>query len=280
LLALLWGSSYAQLKIALATLPPVTLMAYRTVLATLILCAILRVKGERIPFDAANTRNLIVQSLLNVTLPWLMLAWGQQFLPSALAGVLNSTSPLFVVLLLLALPSQASPSMRKIIGALIGLGGVVFIVGVESLRGLGDQFWPQVAVVLGAVFYAFAALNGKTIANLSPSVTAAGTLFWGAIMLVPLSLIVDKPWTLSPSAASVTAATTLAIFCTCVAFTLYFRLMQTLGAAGVASQSYLRVGVSVMIGVLLMGERISPTMWVGLFAAVLGVVMINMSSTK
>ena len=129
--------------------------------------------------------------------------------------------------------------------------------------------------MFGAFLYGCAALNGKRLAHLSALVTATGTMLWAVLTLVPLSLMLEQPWTIRPTFASIAAAATLAIFCTGVALTIYFRLMKTLGAMGVASQSYLRSGVSVLLGLFVLGEQLSGTVLLGLVVTIVGVAMIN-----
>ena len=277
-LAGLWGSSYLLIKVALATIPPVTLMAIRVTLAALFLLLIMRIQNEKLPTDRRTWRDLFVQSLLNSSVAWLVLAWGQQFVPSGMAGVLNSTSPLFVFLIT-ALASRgtsgATHSWLKIAGVVLGFVGVLLVVGMDSLRGLGQQTLAQAAVLFGAFLYACAALNGKRLAHLSPLVTATGTILWASVSLVPLSLLLDHAWTLTPSRSSLFAAATLAILCTGIALIIYFRLMHTLGAMGVASQSYLRAGLSVLLGLVVLGEQLSATVLIGLVVTIVGVVLIN-----
>ncbi len=280
LLAGLWGSSYLLIKVALGSIPPITLMAIRVVIAACFLAAVMRLRREHLPTDARTWRNLFVQSLLNSSVAWLVLAWGQQHVPSGVAGVLNSTSPLFVFLLTAFSfngQSGASRSLPKVAGVALGFAGVLLVVGFDSLRGIGfgHQALAQAAVLFGAFLYACAALNGKRLSHLSPLVTATGTMVWAAISLVPLSLLVDQPWALRPSLASLSAAAALAIFGTGIALIIYFRLIKTLGAMGVASQSYLRAGVSVLLGLIVLGEQLSATVVIGLAITIVGVALIN-----
>ena len=282
-LAGLWGSSYLLIKVALATIPPITLMAFRVTLAAMFLLIVMRIRNESLPRDKHSWRALFVQSLLNSSVAWLVLAWGAQYVPSGMAGVLNSTSPLFVFLLTGLSPRSApdaTNSPLKIIGVVLGFVGVLLVVGVDSLRALGQQTLAQAAVLFGAFLYACAALNGKRLAHLSPLVTATGTMLWAAISLVPLSLMLEQPWTLTPSSASLSAAATLAILCTGIALVIYFRLMHTLGAMGVASQSYLRAGVSVLLGLIVLGEQLSATVLIGLTVTIIGVALINWPARK
>jgi drug/metabolite transporter (DMT)-like permease len=105
-------------------------------------------------------------------------------------------------------------------------------------------------------------------------------MLWASACLVPLSLALDQPWTLRPSAASLAAALVLALPCTGVALLVYFRLIRTLGSMGVASQSYLRAGVGVLFGVLVLGERITPLVGLGLAVSILGVMAINLPAAR
>lgn len=280
LLALLWGASYLLIELALESLPPVTLIASRVTIAALLLLAVAAWRGERLPRDPATWRLLLLQSFFNATAAWTLLAWGQQHIDSGLAGVLNSTSPVFVFFITLLVTRHEALNLRKVAGALLGIAGVVLIIGVDVLAGLGQQVAAQCAVLLGAVLYACAAVNGKRFAHLPPTVTAAAVMLCATAVLVPAAVIVDRPWTLQPTAVSLLAATVLAVFCTAAALLLYFRLVRTLGSMGVASQAYLRAGVSVVLGIVILGEVFRPVIGLGLLAVILGVAAINMPKTR
>lgn len=280
LLALLWGSSYLLIKIAVLTIPPVTLIAMRVAIAAVFLSAVMIGTGERLPKDWRTWRMLLVQAVLNSIGAWTVLAWGQQYVDSGLASVLNSTSPVFVYFITVLFTRHEPAGGLKLLGACLGVAGVVLIVGTDVLRGLGQQVAAQLAVVLGALLYAGAAIYGKRFSHLTPTVAAAGTMIWATACLVPLSLAIDQPWTLQPSALSLLAAIVLGVLCTGAALLIYFRLVKTLGSMGVASQSYLRAGVGVLLGVIVLGEQITPVVGIGLAAAVLGVVAINLPRGK
>ena len=276
LLALLWGSSYLLIKVALEGLPPVSLIALRVSLAAVVLLAVVALRGQHLPRDAGTWGQLMVQSFLNATGAWLLLAWGQQYVDSGLAGVLNSTSPVFVFFITLLITRHEALSWRKLAGALLGVVGVTLIIGVDVLAGLGQQVMGQLAALAGALLYACAAVNGKRFAQLPATVTAASVLLCATAVVVPAAVIVDRPWTLQPSLLSLAAAAALAVFCTAAALLLYFRLVQTLGSMGVASQAYLRAGVSVLLGIVILGEAFSPVIGLGLLAVILGVAAINL----
>ena len=211
LLALLWGSSYVLIKVAVETIPPVTLIAGRVTLAAAFLIAVMGFSGERLPRDARTWRMLFVQAVLNSIGAWTVLAWGQQYVDSGLASVLNSTSPIFVFFITLFVTRHEATGGIRLLGACLGVLGVTLIVGTDVLNGLGQQVVAQLAVLLGAVLYAGAAIYGKRFSHLAPTVTAAGTMIWASACLVPLSLATEQPWTLRPSALSLTAAAVLAV---------------------------------------------------------------------
>lgn len=125
--------------------------------------------------------------------------------------------------------------------------------------------------------YAGAAIFGRNFKGLSPMVPAAGSLACGAAVLLPASLVVDRPWTLQPSTGSILALVALSVFSTALAFVIYFRLIRTLGPVGTTAQAYLRVPVGVAIGVAFLGERLSPTAWAGLALVVVGVAAVTVS---
>jgi drug/metabolite transporter (DMT)-like permease len=225
-------------------------------------------------------RQLFIQAFLNSIGAWTILAWGQQFVDAGLASVLNSTSPIFVFMFTALVTKHEAVPARQILGALLGISGVILIVGVDALTGLGSQVAGQLACLAGAILYAGAAIYGKRFGSLGALATAAATMLLASVVLVPVALIVEQPWLLTPSLKSIVATLVLSIFCTGVALLIYFRLIQTLGSMGVASQAYLRAGVGVVLGMALLGERLTVSVSVGLAAAMAGVFLINWPTGK
>jgi drug/metabolite transporter (DMT)-like permease len=279
-LATLWGASYTFIKIGVATIPPITLIAARTMIAGMLLLMIMRARGLRLPSDAATWRRFLFQAGLNSVIPWTLLAWGERSLDAGLATILNSTSPIFTFFLTLAITRHEALSARKLLGVVVGMAGICLIVGVEAFRGLGEQLAAQIVTVLAAVCYAGAAVFGRGFKGLDPMAPAAGSLLCGAAILIPLSLVVDRPWTLAPSGSSILALSGLAVFSTALAFVIYFRLIQTLGSVGTTAQAYLRVPLGVALGVLFLGETLTSTAWIGLGCVVIGVAAMTIPARK
>jgi len=271
LLATLWGGSYTFIKFGVATIPPITLIAGRTSIAGALLLVIMYWRGIGLPRDAAIWARFLFQACLNSVVPWTLIAWGESSVDAGLATILNSTSPIFTFFLTLAVASQEAPSLRKLFGVAAGMAGICLIVGVQAFNGLGEQLAAQIAIVVATICYAGAAVFSRGFKGLDPMAPAAGSLLCGAAILIPVGIVVERPWTLAPSTTSLPALLGLAVFSTAFALVIYFRLIQTLGSVGTTAQSYLRVPIGVALGVLLLGESLSPTAWVGLGCVVAGV---------
>lgn len=270
-LAGLWGASYSFIKVGVASIPPVTLIAGRTLIAGALLSAVLRARGVALPRDLATWRRFAIQAGLNSVVPFTMIAWAEQRVDAGLAVILNSTAPIFVFLLTALITRHEPATGRKLFGVAAGLVGISLIVGVGAFTSLGDALSAQLAIVAATVCYAGAAIFGRGFRKLDPMLPAAGSLLSGALVLVPLSLVVDRPWTLTPSSDSLLALLGLSVFSTALALVIYFRLVATLGSVGATAQAYLRVPVGVAIGVMWLGERLPPTAWAGLACVIAGV---------
>ncbi|MER9924048.1 EamA family transporter [Mesorhizobium sp. M0048] len=279
-LALLWGASYSFIKIGVATIPPVTLIAARTLVAGGILFAWIRWRGLALPGDAASWRRFAFQACLNSVVPFTLIAWAERSLDAGLATILNATSPIFTFLLTALITRHEPATMRKLFGVAAGIAGICLVVGAPALGGLGQQILPQLAVVAATICYAGAAVFGRGFRGLDPMVPAAGSMLCGAAMLIPLSLAFDRPWTLAPSTASVLALLGLSVFSTALAFSIYFRLLHSLGSVGTTSQAYLRVPIGVAIGAVFLGESLGPSAWWGMALVVVGVAAMTIPQAK
>lgn len=279
-LATLWGGSYSFIKVGVETIPPVTLIAARTLLAGAILLGVLCWRGLRLPRDGATWRLFLVQACLNSVVPFTLIAWAERSVEAGLATILSSTSPIFVVVLGLLAGTGERLSLLKLAGIASGLAGTLLIVGTEAMAGFGADLAAQLALVAASLCYGGAALFGRHFKGLDPIMPAAGSLLCGAALLIPLSLAVDRPWTLAPSGASIQALLALSVASTALAFVIYFRLIARLGSVATTSVAYLRVPTGVLIGMVVLGESLAPTAWAGLVLIVGGVLAMTMPARK
>ena len=271
LLATLWGAAYTLVKIGVETIPPLTFISGRTLIAGGILLVIMALRGIALPRDPAVWKRFMIQACLNSVVPFTLIAYAETHVGAGLATILGSNAPIFAFLLALLFVRHERPTLRQSFGVAAGLAGICLVVGVDALNGLGQDVLAQLALVLSAVMFGAAALFGRNFNGLDPMVPAAGSMICGAVMLTPLSLIIDRPWTLTPSVTSIAALIALAVFSTALAFVIYFRLIQTLGSVGTTAQAYLRVPLGVGLGVVVLGETLSPTVWIGLVCVVVGI---------
>ena len=270
-LATLWGGSYTFIKLGVATIPPVTLIAARTAVAGLLLVIVMWARGISMHMDAANWQRFAFQAVLNSVVPWTLIAWAERHVDAALATILNSAGPIFTFLLTAIVTRHETTTPRKLFGVVAGMAGILLIVGVDAFHEIGSGLVAEAAIVAATICYACAAIFGRSFKGLDPMAPAAGSLLAGAAVLIPAALIVEQPWTLSPSLASVLALLALATFSTGAAFAIYFRLIQSLGSVGTTAQAYLRVPIGVAISVAFLGETLARTAWIGLACVVLGV---------
>ncbi|NTJ67011.1 EamA family transporter [Agrobacterium rhizogenes] len=279
-LATCWGASYTFIRVGVATIPPITLIAARTLIAGFVLLAIIRWRGLSLPRDAATWKRFLIQSCLNSAIPFTLIAWAEQTVDAGLATILNSTTPIFAFLIAAFLLRSEPLTGRKLFGVIVGMAGICLVIGLDALHGMGRQLLPQLAVVTASICYACAALFGRNFKGLDPMMPAAGSLLCGAALLIPASLVFEHPWQIAPSTASILALLGLSVVSTALAFSIYFRLIQTLGSVGTTAQAYLRVPIGVGIGVAFLGEPLSPTATIGLVCVVAGVMAMTIAPRK
>jgi drug/metabolite transporter (DMT)-like permease len=279
LLGLLWGMPYALTKIALTTIPPVTLVAARVLLAAAVLWVIVLFMGCKMPKRRDFVARLFIQGCVACVIPYTLIAFGQQSVDSALAGILNSTTPLFVCLISFVWTRHEPLTVARLFGVTLGLGGVVMIAGATALVGLGREMAGQLAIILATLSSAASAIHGRRFAAVAPEIAAAGTLTSAAVVLVPLSFFMETPLNFAPSAASLAALLANAVVATALGFVVYFHLIRTIGSMGTASVGYLKPAVGVLIGCALMGESLTWTAAGGLIAILIGVAAINQNDS-
>src|SRR5216683_2263481 len=270
-LATLWGASYTFIRLGVATIPPVTLIAARTLIGGTLLLAMLAARGIAMPRDMATWRRFMFQALLNSVVPFTLIAWAEKTVEAGLTTILCSTSPIFTFLITFAITRHEPATVTKLFGVIIGIAGICLIVGVEALSGLGNALVAEFAIIAATVCFGGAAILGRSFGTLDAMAPAAGSMLCGSLVLIPISLAAERPWTIAPSATSVMALVGLSVFSTAFAFVLYFRLVRTLGSVGVTAQAYLRVPVGVGIGVAFLGETLAPSALIGLACVVAGV---------
>jgi drug/metabolite transporter (DMT)-like permease len=205
--------------------------------------------------------------LLNNAVPFCLVVWGQTHIASGLAAILNATTPISTVIVAHLLTDDEKITGNRLLGVAIGFVGVVVLIGPDSLKGLGASVLAQVAVLTAAVFYAFAGVYGRRFKQMGigPIQTATGQVTASALMLFPIAMFVDHPWTLAMPALPVWAAIFgSAALSTALGYILYFRILSTAGATNLLLVTFLIPVSAIIMGTFGLGERLDLRHFTGL----------------
>lgn len=276
LLSVLWGGSFFFGKVALAELPPLSVVLGRVGIAAVALQAAVRMGGLRMPRQRGLWGRFFVMGALNNLIPFSLIFYGQTRIPSGLASILNATTPLWTVLLAHWLTRDERLTPGRLGGVLLGMLGVALMVGPDLLGGLGADALAQLAVVAAAASYACAGIFGKGFRGVPPLVTAAGQVTATALMMAPIALLVDRPWALpAPGPLTWAALAGLALLSTALAYGIYFRLLATAGATNLLLVTFLIPVSAILLGALFLGERLGPGELAGMAALGAGLAAID-----
>jgi drug/metabolite transporter (DMT)-like permease len=275
-LSLIWGGSFLFNAVALRGFPPLTVVTLRVITGAASLWLIILVMGYAIPRDLRVWRRFFVMGILNNAIPFTLIVWGQQYITSGLASILNATTPLFAVLAAnLALPDEKL-TVTRLVGVFVGLLGVVLIMGTGEFRMAGQHLWAEVAVLGASISYALASVWGRKFAQIPPMVTAAGQVTASSLIMAPLALWIDAPWRgPSAEASAWAAAACLGVLSTAFAYGLYFAILKRSGATNIMLVTLLVVPSAVLLGAVFLGESISASDIAGLLAIGAGLALID-----
>lgn len=277
LLAALWGPSFLLIKVAVAEIPPITLIAGRVGLAAILLYMILRLSGGNLPRPGRIWLSLAIAALVQMALPFVLLSWAEQRIDSALAAILNGLTPLFTILLAHLLTTDDRITRAKAAGIALGLVGVLFFVAPSMQSGIQASTWGILAMIVVAASYGFAGVYTRQhLNNLPPIVAPTGQMILATLFLLPLAIVIDQPFNQRPpSLQAIAAVTALAVLGTVLAFIFYYRLLRSATASYVSMVTYLVPVIGVLLGVLILDERLSWTDYAGFGLILLGVMIVN-----
>jgi drug/metabolite transporter (DMT)-like permease len=270
-LACCWSSTYPLTKIGLGSIPPITFISARSLIAAAFLIIVLRFRGLRLPSDLKAWKLFAQQQTINSTIPFLMITWAQQYVAAAPTVVLASTTPIFAFLITWGITRHEPATLLKLSGAVLGLAGSAVIIGLDALGGLSRDIVAEAAILLATISFACATIFGLRLSDYDPMVVAAGSLLFGGLLLLPASLIVDHPWTLRPTTEALVATFSMGIFSSAFGLMLFYMCLTRLGTLTTNAQGYLRIPIGVGLSVLLLGESVPPNLALGLLLVMAGV---------
>ena len=292
ILGAIWGSSYMFIKVIVAEVPAFTLVAGRLTLAAIIMWGILRAQGLSLSRTRRMWRAYAVLGVLGAALPYSLISWGEQYISSGLASLLQATTPIFTVILAHFLTDDERITVAKIIGVIIGFVGVgILMLPDPSLRlgsvqatglraglrqGLQANLLGQLAIIGSSLCYAGVAIYARSRLRGQPAlVSATGQLTMGMVYMLPASLLIDRPFGLSPSLPVLVSWLVLAILGTVVAYVIYFTLIERSNATFTTMVTYIIPINGLMLGALVLNESLDVTTLGSLALILLGVLLVR-----
>jgi len=259
-LSLLWGGSFLFVGMAVHDLPPLTLVLARVGLAALALLPVVYAIGLRLPTELRAWQPFLVMSLLNNIIPFLLIVRGQREIASGLASVLNATTPLFAVIIAHVFTTDEKLTAPKLAGVLTGIAGVSILVGPEAMFGQPANLFGMVLILGAACSYGFSALWGRRFKETPPLVTATSQLICSTAILLPLALVIDRPWALLalPKTSAILAVIGLAFLSTALAYIVFFRIMAISGPTNTMLVTLLIPVSAIAFGTVFLGEVLLP----------------------
>ena len=276
-LAALWGPSFLFIKVAVGDIPPLTLVTGRVGLAALLLYVILRSQGGNLPKFGAVWKHFAVVGFFSNALPFVLFSWGEQYIDSALAAILNGTTPLFTIILAHFLISDDRMTPVKAMGTMLGFGGLVLLISPSLMGGIQLTTWGLLAATTAAFSYGIAIVYTRNhLRGLPRLVGPTAQLTMATVYLLPLSLIIEQPFRLPlPSWPAMGSLIGLSVLGTALAFVIYYSLLERTSATYVSMVTYLAPMIGVALGVAVLGEQLGWTTYAGCGFILAGVMVVN-----
>lgn len=278
----LWGVSFLLQEIILQSIPPFTLTISRAFLSAVPIGVLLYVRGGRFPSTWQGWWPYMILGFLNNSIPFLFISWGQLYIDSNLATILTSLMPLFTVFLAHFYSKGERLSRHKALGVGLGLIGVLILVGPTVLEGIGINLWAQLAVIAATLSYAIAGIYARNHLH-EQNESRWNAIFkliscqylTSSVTLLPITLLIDRPWQLVPSRASIISLLIVAWVITIGAVVIYYYIIDAAGASVAATTIYLIPINGVIWGALILKETITWQAIVALLFILSGIALVN-----
>lgn len=275
-LGALWGTSYLFIKVTVSEVPALTLVAGRLIVAAAIMWILLLLRGQTVPRSRRIWTAFGVMGLLSGAIPYWLISWGEQYISSGLASLLQATMPIFTILLAHWLSNDERLTWLKGIGVIAGFAGVGVLMMPDLRQGLQANLLGQMAIIGSSVCYATATLFARVhLRGQSPVVATMGQLTTGALLTVPACLVLEPPVHLRVSWAALACWLALAILGTVIAYIIYYALIERTSATFVSMVTYIIPVNGLILGAVVLGEPLSATVVAGLALILLGIGLVR-----
>jgi drug/metabolite transporter (DMT)-like permease len=271
-----WGSSYLFIKIGVETLSPFTLVAARTAIGAAVLGAVLWISRERLPRTWTAYGHMFVVAVLGIALPFSLITWGEQTIDSGLAAILNGSVPLFAIVLAAIVLTDEPITLNRLVGLLVGFGGVVMITSPSLNVGLGGSVPGELALIGASISYAAAGVYARhTVRDLPPLTSAFLEVGLAFLLVVFLAFGLENPLGTHVEASTILAVSWLGLIGSGLAFLGFFFLLGRWGATRTSTIAYVLPVVGIALGVTVRQETVSLPVLAGMVLIIGGVALAN-----
>jgi drug/metabolite transporter (DMT)-like permease len=275
-LSAIWGGSFYFFAVIIKELPVFTIVFFRVFLATLALWLVVLVTQQQLPDFRKTWRNYFLMGLFNNVIPFSLIVWGESRVAPGLAAVLNATTPFFAVIVAHLSTQNEKLTWNRMAGAIVGLTGVAALVGFDAIKSLGNDLIFQIAIVGASLSYGICTIFGRRLTGSTPLVTAASQTAVSSIMLLPLMLLIDHPFSLNmPSMNTTLSLIALALLCTAIAYLIFFNIVKRAGMTNVTLVTFLVPVSAMLLGYLFLNEQISVRHFLGMAVIGIGLALID-----
>ena len=278
LLGLIWGSSFLWIKIGVEEMDPATLVAYRVSIGAVAMLVYLRLIGEWLPWNARELAPMAVLGMIATALPFFLITWGEVYIDSGTAAVLNSLTPIFSLILAGLILRTESVTLVRVVGLVTGFAGAAVLASREfALRGDLLALIGTGAVAVAAISYAFGASVSKAMVHgTSRNVVAAGNLAFGAVYIWIFTLVTGSDLAPPTQVDSIVALLWLGLLGSFLAFVLLYFLIAHVEATVATMVTYLFPVVGVTLGVVFLHELLDARLAIGTVLVLVGIVVVTL----
>ena len=277
ILALVWASAFFNIKIATYSYGPITIAFLRTFFGTIPLVLICYLRKIKIEAFSKDWYWFAAIGIINLVIPFFLIAYGIQKVQSNLAAILMASTPLTAAVLAHFFTSNEKINLIKSVGILVGFSGIVFLFFDEILIN-ESNFLSAFLILFGSCFYVVGGLLTLKISNKKNENVTASILIWGTLVLFPICMFIEQPWNLSPRLDSTISLIYLGVFSTGIAWLLRFYILKNNGLVFQAQVAYLIPIFGVILGFLFLKEEITAKVILSLIAVILGIYLVKRSS--
>lgn len=275
-LALIWGFSFLSMRVALDEVGPFNVVAHRVFWAALVLWIVVLIQRHSLPRHARIWAAFLVMGLLNNAIPFSLIAWGQQYIETGLASIINASTAIWGVFVAAILLPDERLTTRKTVSVLVGFVGVSLAIGLSALQSLDLRSLGQLAIIASSLSYALAGVWArKQLKGLAPEVAAAGMVTGACVVSIPLAIVVEGSMRFDLMPVTWMGLGYVSVIATAVAYLLYYRVLVIAGSGNLMLVTLLVAPVAIVAGTVLRAETLAPNAYLGFTILALGLAILD-----